>query len=140
MNSTDTTATNAPVAGQPNDSGMAAKDPRKRRRALLIVFTIFVLSGAIWVLLQVFVFSTRVITDNAYVGGNQVAISAQVAGTVIAILADDTQHALTQVQRGRRQVHQLAHAQARGIHQFEHRAIAHADRAPGWGFTELAHH
>ena len=37
-------------------------------------------------------FSTRVITDNAYVGGNQVAISAQVPGTVTAILADDTQH------------------------------------------------
>ena len=92
MNSTDTTATNAPAAGQPNNSGLAAKDPRKRRRALLIVFTIFVLSGAIWVLLQVFVFSTRVITDNAYVGGNQVAISAQVPGTVTAILADDTQH------------------------------------------------
>jgi membrane fusion protein (multidrug efflux system) len=39
----------------------------------------------------VFVFSTREKTDNAYVGGNQVAISAQVPGTVVAILADDTQ-------------------------------------------------
>lgn len=92
MTSIDNTATNESGAGQPPDSGLAAKDPRKRRRALLIVFAIFVLGGAIWILLQVFVFSTRVITDNAYVGGNQVAISAQVPGTVIAILADDTQH------------------------------------------------
>jgi membrane fusion protein (multidrug efflux system) len=75
-----------------NDSGMAAKDPAKRRRALLIVAGIFILAGLLWFLLWFFVLSTRVKTDNAYVGGNQVAISAQVPGTVVAILADDTQH------------------------------------------------
>jgi membrane fusion protein (multidrug efflux system) len=92
MSSTETTPSTGSTPGQPHDSGLAAKDPRKRRRALLSVFAIFVLGGALWILLQVFVFSTRVITDNAYVGGNQVAISAQVPGTVTAILADDTQH------------------------------------------------
>ena len=92
MSSTDATATNEPTAEQAQDSGLAAKDPRKRRRVLLIVLAIFVVSGVIWWLLEIFVFSTRVVTDNAYVGGNQVAISAQVPGTVIAILADDTQH------------------------------------------------
>jgi membrane fusion protein, multidrug efflux system len=75
-----------------NDSGLAAKDPAKRRRVLLIVAGAFILAGLIWYLLWLFVFSTRVKTDNAYVGGNQVAISAQVPGTVVAILADDTQH------------------------------------------------
>jgi membrane fusion protein (multidrug efflux system) len=70
---------------------MAAKNPAKRRRALLIVAAVFILAGLIWFLLWLFVFSTRVKTDNAYVGGNQVAISAQVPGTVVAILADDTQ-------------------------------------------------
>jgi membrane fusion protein (multidrug efflux system) len=74
-----------------NDSGIAAKDPAKRRRALLIVAGVFVLGGLAWLLLWLFVFSTREKTDNAYVGGNQVAISAQVPGTVVAILADDTQ-------------------------------------------------
>ncbi len=74
-----------------NDSGMAAKDPAKRRRALIIVASVFVLAGLIWLLLELFVFSKREKTDNAYVGGNQVAISAQVPGTVVAILADDTQ-------------------------------------------------
>ncbi|MGB5852917.1 MAG: biotin/lipoyl-binding protein, partial [Rhodanobacter sp.] len=74
-----------------NDSGMAAKDPARRRRALLIVAAVFILAGLAWFALWFFVFSTRVKTDNAYVGGNQVAISAQVPGTVVAILADDTQ-------------------------------------------------
>ncbi len=92
MSSTDDTTTSESTAELTQDSGLAAKNPRKRRRVLLIVLAIFLLGGAIWVLLQVFVFSTRVVTDNAYVGGNQVAISAQVPGTVIAILADDTQH------------------------------------------------
>jgi membrane fusion protein (multidrug efflux system) len=75
-----------------NDSGMAAKDPGKRRRALLIVAGVFILAALLWFLLWFFVLSTRVKTDNAYVGGNQVAISAQVPGTVVAILADNTQH------------------------------------------------
>jgi membrane fusion protein (multidrug efflux system) len=70
---------------------MAAKNPGKRRRALLIVTGIFILAGLLWFLLWYFVLSTRVSTDNAYVGGNQVAISAQVPGTVVAILADNTQ-------------------------------------------------
>lgn len=75
-----------------SDSGMAAKDPAKRRRILLIVAGVFILVGVAWFLYWFFVLSTREKTDNAYVGGNQVAISAQVSGTVVAILADDTDH------------------------------------------------
>ncbi len=63
----------------------------KRRRILLITALLFigigVLCGAYWVL----VLSKREKTDDAYVNGNMVTISAQVAGTVIAVLADDTQ-------------------------------------------------
>jgi membrane fusion protein, multidrug efflux system len=75
-----------------NDSGLAAKNPAKRRKILLIMLFVFVLIGVIWFLLWTLVFSRRETTDNAYVNGNQVAISAQVPGTVVAILADDTQH------------------------------------------------
>jgi membrane fusion protein, multidrug efflux system len=75
-----------------NDSGLAAKDPAKRSRALLIVATVFVLAALIWFLLWFFVFSRRETTDNAYVGGNQVALSSQVSGIVVSILTDDTQH------------------------------------------------
>jgi membrane fusion protein (multidrug efflux system) len=84
-------ATESATPVDTNDSGMAAKNPGKRRRALLIVTGIFILAGLLWFLLWYFVLSTRVSTDNAYVGGNQVAISAQVPGTVVAILADNTQ-------------------------------------------------
>ncbi len=75
-----------------DDNGMAAKNPAKRRRTLLIMLLVFILAGATWVLLWLLVFSRRETTDNAYVGGNQVGISAQVPGTVVAIMADDTQH------------------------------------------------
>ncbi|OOG49190.1 efflux RND transporter periplasmic adaptor subunit [Rhodanobacter sp. C01] len=75
-----------------NDSGLTAKNPAKRRKTLLIMLLVFVLIGVIWFLLWTLVFSRRETTDNAYVNGNQVAISAQVPGTVVAILADDTQH------------------------------------------------
>ncbi|GLQ45472.1 multidrug resistance protein A [Dyella lipolytica] len=85
-------ASESTLSKDANDSGLAAKDPAKRSRALLIVATIFVLAALTWFLLWYFVLSTRETTDNAYVGGNQVALSSQVPGTVVAILADDTQH------------------------------------------------
>ena len=84
-------ATESDKSPAADDSGMAATDPRKRRRVLLIVAGLFVLAAVAWFLLWLLVLSKRVKTDNAYVGGNQVAISAQVPGTVVAILADDTQ-------------------------------------------------
>ncbi len=63
----------------------------KRRRALVTIALAFVLIGVVWVLLWLFVFSQREKTDDAYVDGNQVTVSAQVDGTVVAVLADDTQ-------------------------------------------------
>jgi membrane fusion protein (multidrug efflux system) len=91
MSATESDKT-ANTTADDNDSGLAAKNPAKRRKTLLIMLLVFVLIGVIWFLLWKLVFSTRVTTDNAYVNGNQVAISAQVPGTVVAILADDTQH------------------------------------------------
>ena len=91
MSATESDKT-AHKAAADNDSGLAAKNPTKRRKTLLIMLFVFVLIGVIWFLLWTLVFSRRETTDNAYVNGNQVAISAQVPGTVVAILADDTQH------------------------------------------------
>ncbi|MGN6479697.1 efflux RND transporter periplasmic adaptor subunit [Luteibacter sp.] len=76
---------------QPAESGNAPKDKRKRGRALLVALVVFVLAAVIWLLLWLFVFSTRETTDDAYVGGNQVGISAQVPGIVTGVFADDTQ-------------------------------------------------
>ena len=71
---------------------MAAKDPVKRRRSLLIVAGICTLIALTWILLWLFMFSTRRSTDNAYVNGHQISISSQVPGTVTAILVGDTEY------------------------------------------------
>jgi len=75
----------------PVESGNAPRDKRKRGRALLIALIVFLLAAATWFLLWLFVFSIRETTDDAYVGGNQVGISAQVPGIVTGVFADDTQ-------------------------------------------------
>jgi len=76
--------------GASNGNGNGKKNG-KRRVILSVIALVFVLAGIGWWLLYVFVFSLRETTDDAYVSGNQVAISSQISGTVIAVLADDTQ-------------------------------------------------
>jgi membrane fusion protein, multidrug efflux system len=63
----------------------------KRRRILLLIAVIFILIGVVWAAYWILVLAKREKTDDAYVNGNRVVISAQVPGTVIAVLADDTQ-------------------------------------------------
>ena len=62
----------------------------KRRRALLILATLFTLlasgGGYYWL----YYGRWQVTTDNAYVGGNVVQITPQITGTVVRVLADDT--------------------------------------------------
>ena len=78
MNATiDTAATNPPNG--------------KRRRILLLIAVIFIIIGGLWAAYWVLVLEKREKTDDAYVNGNRVVISAQVSGTVVAVLADDTQ-------------------------------------------------
>jgi len=77
-------AGNAAASGTKNGGG-------KRRLILGGIALLFVIAGIAWWLLYVFVFSLRETTDDAYVSGNQVTIASQIPGTVIAVLADDTQ-------------------------------------------------
>ena len=63
----------------------------KRRRILLLIAVIFIVIGALWAAYWELVLAKREKTDDAYVNGNRVVISAQVSGTVVAVLADDTQ-------------------------------------------------
>ena len=69
-----------------NESALSGK----RKRVLLAVTAFLVVValafGAYWALWGRY----HVTTDNAYVAGNLVQVSAQVPGTVVAILADDT--------------------------------------------------
>jgi len=62
----------------------------KRRRILLVLAAIFVTLAAGWTLLEIFVLSKREKTDDAYVTGNQVRISSQVAGTVVEVFVRNT--------------------------------------------------
>ncbi len=63
----------------------------QRRRILTLIAIAFIAIGLLWALYWVMVLSKREDTDDAYVNGNKVVISAQIAGTVVAVLADDTQ-------------------------------------------------
>jgi membrane fusion protein (multidrug efflux system) len=63
-----------------------------KRRVLLVGLTlVFIAAGIAWYLLWTIVWSQREVTDDAYVGGNQVAVSSQLPGTVVGVLVDDTQ-------------------------------------------------
>ncbi|MFL6672586.1 MAG: efflux RND transporter periplasmic adaptor subunit [Massilia sp.] len=68
-----------------------APNQTKRRALLLGITALFVLAGVAYGAYYMLVLSTRVETDNAYVGGNLVNVSSQVTGSVIAIRADETQ-------------------------------------------------
>ena len=77
-----------------SDLPAAVEQPKgngKRRVILGVIAVVFILAGSGWYLAWLFVFSQREVTNDAYVNGNQVTVSAQVPGTVIAVLADDTQ-------------------------------------------------
>jgi membrane fusion protein (multidrug efflux system) len=73
------------------ESPAPAPDSRKRTKILLLIALIFIVVGLLWGAYWVLVLSKRERTDDAYVNGNKVVISAQVSGTVIAVLTDDTQ-------------------------------------------------
>jgi len=78
MNATSTPITPAPI-GNP-----------KRKKALTTVAAVVVLAGISWGAYEWLVASHYESTDNAYVQGNVVQITPQISGTVMAILADDT--------------------------------------------------
>jgi membrane fusion protein (multidrug efflux system) len=65
--------------------------PGRRRNILILIAVIFIVLGALWGAYWVLVLAKRERTDDAYVNGNKVVISAQISGTVISVLADDTQ-------------------------------------------------
>jgi membrane fusion protein, multidrug efflux system len=63
----------------------------KRRRVLLIIGSIFIVIAILSAAYFIVVLEKRERTDDAYVNGNRVVISAQISGTVVAVQADDTQ-------------------------------------------------
>ncbi|APZ41739.1 efflux RND transporter periplasmic adaptor subunit [Acidihalobacter ferrooxydans] len=78
------------VSEQSTENGSSNK--RRRLRALLIAVVIFAIAGGIWYVYQDLIGQYYVGTDDAYVHGDRVPISPQVSGTVVAVLAQDTQY------------------------------------------------
>ncbi|MDB5731985.1 MAG: secretion protein HlyD family protein [Variovorax sp.] len=89
--SSDSAAPSA-VAPVPGPAPVSGPTPRngKRRRALVGIAAVVVLVGGAWGLYEWQVGSHYESTDNAYVQGNVVQITPQIGGTVMAIMADDT--------------------------------------------------
>ena len=74
-----------------NDTTASNDNPGKRKAVLIAITAAFVVAGAAWTAYYQLVLSREEVTDNAYVGGNLVTLSAQVTGNVDAIRADETQ-------------------------------------------------
>ena len=79
--STSTELIPKPVKGNP-----------KRKKALMAVAAVVVVAGLGWAAYEYFVASHYESTDNAYVQGNVIQITPQISGTVVAIMADDTDY------------------------------------------------
>jgi membrane fusion protein (multidrug efflux system) len=73
----------------PNAAAAAPQKNGKRKRALLIVATVVVVALVAWLLWYLLVARWHQDTDDAYVQGNVVSVTAQTAGTVVSIGADD---------------------------------------------------
>ena len=72
-------------------SPSAAGNPA-RKKALLTLTAVVVAAGLAWAAYEWLVASHYESTDNAYVQGNVIQITPQIGGTVMAILADDTDY------------------------------------------------
>jgi membrane fusion protein (multidrug efflux system) len=98
---TRSTDTSTDTTSDKNDD---AGNGRKRKRLIGAVLAVFIIGAIAYGVHWALVGRYSVSTDNAYVGGNVVQITAQVAGTVVAIGADDTQfvkagHTLVQLDK-----------------------------------------
>ena len=67
-----------------------AKGNPKRKKALTVLAIVLVVAGLGWAAYEYLVASHYESTDNAYVQGNVIQITPQISGTVMAIMADDT--------------------------------------------------
>jgi membrane fusion protein, multidrug efflux system len=64
----------------------------KRKRLLTILAVIFIVAGAAWTIHWFIYGLSHETTDDAYVAGNLIRVTPRVSGTVVSVLADDTDH------------------------------------------------
>jgi membrane fusion protein, multidrug efflux system len=89
-------SSNSPAATSPIASSQATASPAapagnpRRKKALTVLAGVVVVAGLSWAVYDYLVASHYESTDNAYVQGNVIQITPQISGTVMAIMADDT--------------------------------------------------
>jgi len=76
-------------ASTPSPAPAPAGNPR-RKKALTALAAVVAVAGLSWGAYEYLVASHYESTDNAYVQGNVIQITPQIGGTVMAIMADDT--------------------------------------------------
>ncbi|MBC7547359.1 MAG: efflux RND transporter periplasmic adaptor subunit [Polaromonas sp.] len=82
---------NAPTASPSLSPAPSPAPPNpKRKKALTGLAAVVAVVGLAWAAYDFIVASHYESTDNAYVQGNVIQITPQISGTVLAILADDT--------------------------------------------------
>ena len=81
-----------PVSASPTPPSATDKKPTnpKRKKALTALAVVVVVCGLAWAAYDFFVASHYESTDDAYVQGNVIQITPRISGTVLAVLADDT--------------------------------------------------
>ena len=84
-------APQAPAPVTPDTEAPSTGKPRARRRGLLILGALVVIGLVIWGVFHFVLATPQEETDDAYVAGDVVAITARDPGTVLAIRADNTQ-------------------------------------------------
>ena len=67
-------------------------DPSKRKRLLLILAAVFLTAAAAWGVHWFIHGRSHAGTDDAYVAGNLIRITPRIAGTVVAVRVDNTDH------------------------------------------------
>ncbi|HSV61580.1 MAG TPA: efflux RND transporter periplasmic adaptor subunit [Variovorax sp.] len=83
---------NSPAPGAASNTSPAEQPAANgnRRKALSALAAVVVVAGAGWGAYEWLVASHYETTDNAYVQGNVIQITPQITGTVMSIMADDT--------------------------------------------------
>lgn len=82
--------TDSSVAASPAEAAQKPASNPKRKQALTVLASVVVVAGLGWAAYDYLVNSHYEATDNAYVQGNVIQITPQIGGTVVAIMADDT--------------------------------------------------
>lgn len=81
----------APQSAQTTAASPAAGNPRGRRRGLTVLGIVVLIGVLVWAVFTFLLAKPVEETDDAYVAGDVVSITARDAGTVLSIHADNTQ-------------------------------------------------